>query len=57
MKTHNTPWLSRLLKLLVLTSASLASALGMLVIVGWHTHNQALIPYVKESNMQMEPVS
>ena len=40
MNTHSTP---RLPKLLVVTFGSLVTALGLLVVVGWHTHNQALI--------------
>lgn len=40
MNTHTKP---RLSKLLVVTFGALATALGLLVVVGWHTHIQALI--------------
>ena len=40
MNTYPT---SRLLKLFVVTAGSLATALGLLVVVGWHTHNEVLL--------------
>jgi hypothetical protein len=40
MNTHTT---SRLSKVLLVTSGSLVAALGELVVVGWHTHNQTLL--------------
>jgi PAS domain S-box-containing protein len=40
MNTYTT---SRLLKLVLVTSGSLATVLGLLVVVGWHTHSEAFL--------------
>jgi hypothetical protein len=39
----NTLTTSRLSKLLLITSGSLAAAPGLMVVVSWHAHNEALI--------------